>query len=143
MGADRTSIHRPQFCLRGSGFVIQKEERETIPMTRPNEYSLPVTKLTLVPEPGSSIGDRRAIYVYWFVADGEYTGSPSQRMWWMFRDLATRGVLQRWAYISCVAECLPGQEDVTYDRLKKMIAAAAPEFQLTPGTVQAIAEVRQ
>lgn len=141
MGSDRTSIHRPQFCLRGSGYVIQKEEPAAVPMTRPKEYTLPVTKLTLVPEPGSALGDRRGIYVYWYVADREYTASQSQRMWWMFRDLATTGVLQRWAYVSYIAECAPGQEDAAFERLKKMIAASAPEFQLTPPPAGAIAGV--
>lgn len=140
MGSDRTSIHRPQFCLRGSGRVIQKEERETIPMTRPRDYLLPVTKLTLVPEPGAGSDLLGGIYVYWFVADNEYTASPGQRMWWMFRDLATTGTLQRWAYITFFAPCLPGQEDVAFERLKKLIADAAPEFQLTPRAVGAIAE---
>ncbi|HTD87430.1 MAG TPA: exosortase-associated EpsI family protein [Candidatus Binatia bacterium] len=140
MGSDRTSIHRPQFCLRGSGRIIQKEERETIPMTRPNDYLLPVTKLTLVPEPGAASDVGGGIYVYWFVADNEYTASPAQRMWWMFRDLATTGTLQRWAYITFFAPCLPGQEDATFERLKKMIAAAAPDFQLTPRALGIIAE---
>ena len=141
MGSDRTSIHRPQFCLRGSGRVIQKEERETVPMTRPKDYLLPVTKLTLAPEPGAASEVPGGIYVYWFVADNEYTASPGQRMWWMFRDLATRGTLQRWAYITFFAPCLPGQEEATFERLKKLIAASTPEFQLTPRGVGAIAEV--
>ena len=143
MGSDRTSIHRPQFCLRGSGRVIQKEEHESISMTRPRDYDLPVTKLTLVPEPGASSDVIGGIYVYWFVADNEYTASPGQRMWWMFRDLATKGTLQRWAYITFFAPCLPGQEDATFERLKKMIGTAAPEFQLTPRALGAIAEARK
>jgi len=45
--------------------------------------------------------------------------------------------LQRWAYISCFAVCLPGQEEATFERLKKFIAASVPEFQLTPKPVAA------
>jgi hypothetical protein len=143
MGSDRTSLHPPQFCLRGSGWVIQKTEEETVPMTLPKEYSLPVTKLTLVPEPGSPVGDRRRLYVYWFVADNEYTRDHYQRMWWMFRDQVTTGVLQRWAYITYITECAPGQETAAFERLKKMIAASVPEFQLTPRAAGTIAGVGQ
>jgi hypothetical protein len=41
-------------------------------------------------------------------------------------------VLQRWAYVACISPCAPGQEDATFARMKKFIAAAVPEFQLTP-----------
>ena len=53
-------------------------------------------------------------------------------VWWLTRDLLTRGVLQRWAYISYFAVCVPGQEDATFDRMKSLIAASVPEFQLPP-----------
>jgi hypothetical protein len=42
------------------------------------------------------------------------------------------GVLQRWASISYFAECAPGHEDATFERMKKFIVASAPEFQLVP-----------
>jgi hypothetical protein len=74
------------------------------------------------------------VYVYWYVADGALSGTAAggQRMWWMARDLLRTGVLQRWAYVSCYSECDPGQEEMLFERIKKFIAAAAPEFQLTP-----------
>ena len=53
-------------------------------------------------------------------------------MWWMARELFRTGLLQRWAYISCTAICAPGQEEATTERMKQFIAAAVPEFQLTP-----------
>jgi hypothetical protein len=58
-------------------------------------------------------------------------------------NLATKGVLQRWAYISCGAVCPVGQEDATFERMKTMIAAAAPEFQLTPKAVDTTITARQ
>jgi len=53
-------------------------------------------------------------------------------MWWMARDLFHTGVLQRWTSVSCLSACLPGQEDATFERMKKFIAASVPEFQLVP-----------
>jgi hypothetical protein len=76
----------------------------------------------------------RGVYVYWFVADGALSGDMSgrERMWWMAKHLLQTGELQRWAYVSCLAVCLPGQEDATFERVKKFIAASVPEFQMTP-----------
>jgi hypothetical protein len=54
-------------------------------------------------------------------------------MWWMAKDMMLTGVLQRWAYVTYFAVCAPGEEDATFERMKKMIAASVPEFQLTPG----------
>ena len=53
-------------------------------------------------------------------------------MWLMARDLLLTGVLQRCASIIYFAYCLPGQEDATFERMKKLIVASAPEFQLIP-----------
>ena len=47
MGADRTSHHKPQYCLEGSGWKIDgpASSRETVHIERPREYDLPVMKL--------------------------------------------------------------------------------------------------
>lgn len=132
MGGDRTSLHKPQFCLRGSGLVILQTDQALVHMTRPYEYDLPVMKLTVSPEKQDPSGNVRGLYVYWFVADNEYTRDHWQRMWWMAKDMLSTGVLQRWAYITYFATCPPGQEEATFERMKKLIAASAPEFQLTP-----------
>ncbi len=136
MGTDRTSIHKPQFCLEGGGWHIDSSasQREIVHMERPQPYDLPVMKLIAdysQENNGKNIRLRR-IYVYWFVADGEYTTAHWERMWWMARDLVTTGVLQRWAYIAYTTICLPGQEDATFERIKELIAASVPEFQLVP-----------
>ena len=137
MGRDRTSIHKTEFCLQGQGWAIDRNASSpaTVRMDRPFTYDLPVMKfvttkqVTVQGQPAAA----RGIYVLWFVADNdEYTSNPDQRMWWMARDLLRTGVLQRWASISYFAVCAPGQEDATFERMKKFIAASAPEFQLVP-----------
>jgi hypothetical protein len=143
MGGDRTSIHRAEACLRGSGWVINKTDAAEVPIARPIAYTLPVTKLSLIPEPGSPKQDHRAIYLYWFVTDDDYTRSQSQWMQRLLWNLVTKGVLQRWAYISCMAECPVGQEDATFERMKSMIAAAAPEFQIVPKPAENAITARQ
>jgi len=137
MGTDRTSIHQPQYCLTGQGWRIVQTETTAIHLEQPHPYDLPVRKLTATRIQELSNGEKKevkGIYVYWFVADGELTAGHFQRMWWMARDLIRTGTLQRWAYISCFAVCLPGQEDATFQRLKEWIVVSAPEFQRTAGT---------
>jgi hypothetical protein len=138
MGSDRTSHHKPQYCLVGSGWRIDASasSRETVHIERPHGYDLPVMKILVTKEveAGGRSQTLRGVYVYWFVADDALSGDPSgfERMWWMARELLTTGVLQRWAYVTYFAVCLPGQEQTTFDRLQKLIASSVPEFQLTP-----------
>jgi len=53
-------------------------------------------------------------------------------LWWLSRDLLTTGVLQRWAYVSYFTSFEPGQEDLAFDELQKLIVASVPEFQAPP-----------
>ena len=138
MGSDRTSLHKPQFCLTGAGWTIDNNatREETVRIEQPQPYELPVVKYVAVRQlqlDGQNV-DARGIYVYWYVAEDALSATESglERMWSMARSLMTTGVLQRWAYISYFAVCLPGQEEATYARLKKLITASVPEFQLTP-----------
>jgi hypothetical protein len=136
MGADRTSIHKPQYCLPGMGFQIVSSDPASATILRPYRYELPVMRLNLRAEKRGADGNNHAIagvYVYWFVTDGELTSSHWDRMKWMARDLLLKGVLQRWAYVSCFTACPIGGEDAAFERVKEFIAASVPEFQLTAG----------
>ena len=137
MGRDRTSLHKTEFCLEGQGWSIDRaaSAEMTIHMDRPYPYDLPVMKFVASHEVAGQgrTQTARGIYLVWFVAaDDEYTARHWQRMWWMARDLLRTGVLQRWASISYFTVCPPGQEEAAVQRLKKLISASAPEFQLVP-----------
>jgi hypothetical protein len=137
MGSDRTSIHKTEFCMEGSGWRINRSaSAETkVHLDRPYPYDLPVMKYITTREADLN-GQKttfQGVYVAWFVADNdEFTARHTQRMWWLARDLVRTGVLQRWALVSYFSVCAPGQEDATFERMKKFIAASAPEFQLVP-----------
>ncbi len=142
MGRDRTSLHKTEFCMEGQGWQIDwNASRETtVHMNRPCSYDLPVMKFIATKELNANgqtlVG--RGVYLFWFVADDdEYTARHWQRMWWMARDLFFSGVLQRWAMVSCFTVCAPGQEDAAFERLKKFMVAAVPEFQRVPSPAQA------
>ena len=135
MGADRTSIHKPDYCLPGQGWVIKDKSVVNIPVAGPQSYQLPVAKWVVNNVFQKPDGQKEAIsglYVFWLVADNEETPDNYQRMWWMGRDLLRTGVLQRWAYVSYFTACAPGQEDATFDRVKDLIAHSVPEYQWAP-----------
>ena len=135
MGTDRTSIHKPEICLWGQGWTVNKSELLTIPMSRPEPYELPIMKLTATKQvklPSGQSVNYQSIYAYWFVAENRLTALHSERMWSMAKELIRTGTLQRWAYVAVLAHCPPGQEEATFDRMKKFIVASVPEFQLVP-----------
>jgi hypothetical protein len=136
MGQDRTSLHKPEFCLVGQGWTIEKEESVKIKINRPYPYELPVKKMTASIRIKDKDGNPvviRGLYVYWFVADNKITDSHNQRMWSMAKNLLETGTLERWAYISYFSRCWPGQETETFNELKRFIAKSAPEFQIAAG----------
>jgi len=142
MGADRTSIHKPQYCLPGGGWRVSQTKPALVSVSEPHAYELPVTQLIVTREARTTEGAlavQRGIYVYWFVADNELTAEHGQRMWWLARDLIRTGVLQRWAYVACFAVCAPGEEEQTFARMKAFIAAAVPQFELTAGPATTVA----
>jgi hypothetical protein len=138
MGTDRTSLHKPQLCLPAQGWHIDdsRSVETSIPMEQPVTYELPVVKIIANKElpMGGEKTKVSGIYVYWFVCDDGLSASITgfDRMWSMAKRLLRTGVLQRWAYVSCWSSCLPGQEDATFERMKKFIASTIPQFQLVP-----------
>src|SRR5258708_5561861 len=71
MGADRTSLHKPQFCLEGAGWRIDEggTAETKVHIERPMPYDLPVVKLVAsrqLTQDGKT-ATWRCVYVYWFV----------------------------------------------------------------------------
>lgn len=132
MGTDRTSIHQPQFCLKGQGWQIDQTEVVTVPVKIPSGEDMPVMKLTTTKQIRDPAGKEitiRGIFVYWFVAKGMQTPRHGERMWRMAKGLLQHGELQRWAYVTCFCPCFPGQEEIAFDRVKQFLTAAVPQFQ--------------
>ena len=136
MGTDRTSIHKPEFCLAGQGWNIDGKKTVDVPITWPRPYNLPAKLFTATREMKLSDGRRakgRGLYLFWFVADDALASGHLERQWSMGRELLRTGTLQRWAYVALLSVCAPGREEQTLERMKQFVAAAVPEFQLTAG----------
>jgi hypothetical protein len=134
MGFDRTSLHKPQFCLTGSGWQIDRTTETTIQVEKPLKYNLPVIELVATRTENGQRTDQRGLYIYWYVSDDGLSGSSLGlgRMWQMAEKLVRTGTLQRWAYVSCFGMCSPGQEESALQRMRAFLAASVPEFQLNP-----------
>lgn len=139
MGADRTSIHRPDYCLPGQGWRIGEKTEVKLPIAGPHPYELPVKKWIIHNAFTGPDGQKQAvsgIYVFWFVTENQTTDDfPAMLKSMLFHQLR-HGVLQRWAYVSWFTVCEPGQEDATFSRMKQLIAASVPEFQLPPASAK-------
>jgi exosortase len=136
MGSSRGSIHKPQICLTAQGWTIVDagSRVDRVHLDKPVSYDLPVMHL-IASRPAEVKGQKlteQGVYVYWFVDADRYTPFHAQRSWWMAQDVLLKNELDRWAYISFFAACVPGQEDAVFERMKKLIAASVPEFQLVP-----------
>ncbi|MFO1460375.1 MAG: exosortase-associated EpsI family protein [Verrucomicrobiota bacterium] len=132
MGRDRTSIHQPDFCLTGAGWMIQKKQYTNIRLAGPEPRDLPVRRFDALLNYSAPDGTPRrtaGVYVFWFAADGVVTASQIGRTASMLQHLVKTGVLQRWSYTSYFAQCEPGAEDATFARLSELIATTVPQFQ--------------
>lgn len=139
MGTDRTSIHKPEYCFAGQAIDVLKKEPASVQIEKPHRYELPVMKWTCAKQVKLADGTKAsvpALFVYWFVADGQLTADHNERMRWMARDLIIQRTLQRWGYISCFTVFPPGQEEVAWARIQSFLAAAVPQFQTTTGPVE-------
>jgi hypothetical protein len=135
MGADRTSIHKPDYCLPGQGWNITSKQTTSLAIAGATPYELPVSKWVVSNSFQTPDGRKitvSGVYVFWFVADGEETPSHYQFMRRLALDLLRKAVWQRWTYVSYFSICEPGQEDAVFARMEKVIVASVPEFQPPP-----------
>ena len=135
MGDDRTSIHRPDYCLPGQGWQIVDRAGVKIPIGGPHPYELPVQKWTVHNAYTTPDGQKvpvSGLYVFWFVAENNETDDYGAIQKSILYHLLRHGVLERWAYVSYFTYFPPGQEDAAWARVKNLIANSVPEFQLPP-----------
>jgi Protein of unknown function (DUF3485) len=116
-GAQRQSIHRPQVCLVGQGWTIQKEE--TIPITLADGRVQKVRKLTLVRTQDSVqiVG----YFIYWFIGKDKTTDDHLERIFLTSWDRIVHRVNHRWAYV-IVDAILPPEPKVTAGERQKVLS---------------------
>ena len=74
MGGDRTSIHKPDYCLPGQGWTIRSRKTASLAIAGATPYELPVSEWVISNSLQTPDGRTEAVsgvYIFWFVADGE------------------------------------------------------------------------
>lgn len=96
---NQRSIHRPQRCLPGQGFVIENTKTVTVPL--PGRPPLEIMVLTVRQQAASGGRFSRLLtYAYWYVGGDYETPSHYDRLARTARDRIFRNRLDRWAYVS-------------------------------------------
>jgi hypothetical protein len=145
MGLDRTSIHKAEYCLAGSGATAERKETARIPIEGAAPYDLSVSRWTWTRTFNGPNGEKmkaHGLYVFWFAADGETTPSYFQYRCWLMWDMLRTATLQRWAYISYQTACEPGQEDAALSA-RRNDRCLCPSFQLPPADARGADVVRK
>ncbi|MDK3156685.1 exosortase-associated EpsI family protein [Kamptonema cortianum] len=105
-GREGRSIHRPEYCLPGQGWVITNSEKITLD-SKAATTPVEVTKLTL--ERTDKLPDgreikRKLLNVYWFEGNHRRTPHHWQRVLWSTTDKLFDRVNHRWAFLTFFSE---------------------------------------
>ncbi|HTO02366.1 MAG TPA: EpsI family protein [Opitutus sp.] len=131
-GRDRTSIHRPEICLVGQGWTINRVEQHAFASSDALRKSVPATLLhTTLIDPVSQ-RQLQALMAYWFVSADAVVASHWQRF---TRDAWNRlrhGRVDRWAYVMVQADAVDG-DGAALERMQKVLDETMPVFLLPAG----------
>ncbi len=94
-GNERTSIHRPQMCLTGQGYLISKQSTMDITI---NGKATPLCVTVLEITTGDR--QRKGLFVYWFISRDHETPYHLERMFRTAMDNIFHGKSTQWAYVS-------------------------------------------
>jgi len=131
-GKDRTSIHPPEMCLRGQGWLPQTADTVTVRVAEPKPYILDVMKLESSAQGNPKAGtvqNQKLLYLYWFVGSDLTTPFKNDMTFRESWDRIVHGKSHRWAYVALYAIVPPGEESSTLRLMKIFLESAIPTFQ--------------
>jgi hypothetical protein len=131
-GAHRQSIHRPQVCLVGQGWTIQKEERIPIKLADGRVQMVRNLVLSRNQSGVQVVGN----FLYWFVGTDKTTDDHLERLFLTSWDRIMHRVNHRWAYV-IVSSILPPEAIVTDQKRTQLLA------QLTDFTRELIPKIQR
>jgi EpsI family protein len=101
-GTDVTSIHRPELCLPGQGWLIENGTVTSLPAPGAPGGALQVMWMDAKRNVGPN-GERnvlmRSVFAYWFIGKDRVTPHHWERMMWTAKDRVLHGRNHRWAYV--------------------------------------------
>ena len=117
-GSDVTSIHRPELCLKGQGWVIERERVERLPLATAPGGGLRIScldaKRTITLPQGNA--ESRAVFAYWFVGKDRLTPYHWQRIFLTTKDRVLFNRNARWAYFLIYAPMTVEHEGLAQKR---------------------------
>ncbi|MEN7973873.1 MAG: exosortase-associated EpsI family protein [Verrucomicrobiota bacterium] len=99
-GRERSSIHRPQRCLKGQGNSIMNEHSFEVPIEGRKPLKVAVIETERLYRTKEGPQTYHGYYAYWFVGKDRETSSHYARMFWLGWDRVVRSVSHRWSYIA-------------------------------------------
>ena len=96
-GSDVTSIHRPELCLKGQGWLLENLRVERLPLAAaPGGLRISCLDAKRT-EPRGNV-ESRAVFAYWFVGKGRVTPYHWLRILLTTKDRVLFNRNARWAY---------------------------------------------
>lgn len=127
-GRDRTSIHRPELCLRGQGWKIAGRFSHRF---SDETMDIPATVLRIERDFEAPDGTARrvhALFAYWFVGGDRIVATHRERLWQTAIDRVLHLRTHRWGYVFCQALVLQNEE-TTLSQIDALVRETAPQFQ--------------
>jgi exosortase len=130
-GRDRTSIHRPELCLVGQGWSIDRTSTHNFIYPGDPSGGFGATVLVVHRNVAGPLGRRIVpeLVVYWFAGDDRIVATQSGRMFYDAWSRLTRGNAPRWAYVFLQTGAEDGMEQALL-RIQTVLNSALPAFQL-------------
>lgn len=140
-GADRRSLHRPEVCMTGQGWTIEKQEVVSL---ETEGGPLDVMDLHLkrkITEEDGTEWYLHANYIYWWVGKEVSTPHSWKRILMTSLNNMFRNVNDRWAYPSVMVYTAKDSGNVgrvaSRERALSYIKRYAPTFQKSLGATEA------
>jgi exosortase len=129
-GRDRTSIHRPELCLVGQGWTIDRTstQRFNYPGKEGGGFDATVLSVHRETRGTTSAVTEPEIVAYWFVGDGRVVASQGERMLYDAWTRIAHGRAPRWAYVFLQTGAEGGVA-----RIQTILDSALPSFQPPAG----------
>jgi hypothetical protein len=109
-GENQRSIHRPQRCLPGQGYVIENTRTLTVPRTGKNPLKVEV--LSVRTRLGGG-GEKQTVcmtYAYWYTGGDYETPFHFDRLAKTAMDRIFKNRLDRWAYVALSIQHNPSED---------------------------------
>ncbi len=127
-GRDRSSIHRPELCVEGQGWTIQRSFAHRFRWPGPGGAELPATVLWVERVSANRKLKVPSLMAYWFVGSDTVVATHGQRMLRGAWDRLRHGRADRWAYVLVQTDAWDG-EAAALARLQEVMDGTLPVFQ--------------